>query len=629
MRSRSNRILCFLLTLLMVVACIPEFSVSVRAEDYPTTHPNTYVNTGDQRKDIIGVALTQVGYKEGSGNNNYTKYGAWWGRNPMSWCAIFVSWCAEQAGVPESVLKQNSWSNAASFGFSSTFTASQKTPQPGDLFFRNGNAHVGIVWKVEGDVFYTVEGNTWTSADSRHGVMTRQRDLYSSQFTFVSPSYQGSSNSGSATGCNHSYVKGADTAHPHKEYYKCSKCGHSYYTGTYKVVDGCQDCCDHRFENWKKVDDTYHSAVCSICDKNDKLKHEWGNDEILQEANCKDPGVKKQTCVQCGATRETEIPATGEHQYSQWLFSDNHNHYRVCQVCQTEEEGEHDLSEWKSGSTDHWYECTLCGGRVGFGSHQLSGSCGTACLICGQVPNSGHMYSSRWTSDAKTHWHRCIHCSKTQDEADHVYSADCDETCDTCGYIRQVQHTYDESWQKDSSGHWKVCQKCGQKQAVKPHKLGAAATENTAQFCTLCGFEVMPALRHIHDYRYTYDDRSHWGSCSCGATLEAQAHTWQMETGNCTVCQANMPQVETAPVVFGVKLPAVLKAPWLWRVLFYAAAGIILLVILLMAITSIRRRIRYKAVMALREEFAEEDALENEEETAQAEETSEQEPVSV
>ena len=90
-----------------------------------------------------------------------------------------------------------------------------------------------------------------------------------------------------------------------------------------------------------------------------------------------------------------------------------------------------------------------------------------------------------------------------------------------------------------------------------------------------------------------------------------------------------MPQVETAPVVFGVKLPAVLKAPWLWRVLFYAAAGIILLVILLMAITSIRRRIRYKAVMALREEFAEEDALENEEETAQAEETSEQEPVSV
>ena len=62
MRSRSNRILCFLLTLLMVVACIPEFSISVRAENYPTTHPNIYVNTGDQRKDIIGVAMTQVGY---------------------------------------------------------------------------------------------------------------------------------------------------------------------------------------------------------------------------------------------------------------------------------------------------------------------------------------------------------------------------------------------------------------------------------------------------------------------------------------------------------------------------------------------------------------------------------------
>mgnify|MGYP003301165725 CR=1 FL=1 len=36
-------------------------------------HENTYKNTGNMRDNIIGVALTQVGYREGS--NNYTKYG--------------------------------------------------------------------------------------------------------------------------------------------------------------------------------------------------------------------------------------------------------------------------------------------------------------------------------------------------------------------------------------------------------------------------------------------------------------------------------------------------------------------------------------------------------------------------
>ena len=627
MKSRSRRILSFLLTLLLLIACVPAYSMPAGAASYPNTHPNTYTNTGDQRKDIINVALTQVGYKEGSGNNNYTKYGAWWGRNPMSWCAIFVSWCAEQAGVPGSVLKQSSFSNASAFGFSSSFTASQKTPQPGDLFFRNENAHVGIVYKVEGSTFYTLEGNTWTSADSHHGVMIRQRNLYSSEFTFVSPNYQGSSNSGSG-GCSHSYVKGADSAHPHKEYYKCSKCGYSYYTGTNKVVDGCEDCCSHQFGNWKTVDDTYHSAVCSICGKNDKLKHEWGNDEILQEANCKDVGLKKQTCSKCDATRETKIPATGEHEFGPQMYSDSHKHYQICQVCKTEETAEHNLSEWKGSSTDHWLECEDCGGRVSIGSHITSGACGSTCMVCDLTPNTGHIYSARWTNNAKEHWHRCIYCSKVINEEAHVYSTDCDETCDTCGYIRVVQHTYDENWEKDSTGHWKVCQKCGQKDAVKPHKLGAVADQDGAQLCTLCDFAVVPAQQHIHNYRYVSDDRSHWGTCACGDAVEAQGHIWQMDTGKCQICQANMPTVETAPVVFGVTLPVALKKPWVWTALFYAGIGLVVLVLLLMVVTGIRRRIRFSAAMALRREFAEEDALE--EELAEAEEVQEEkEPVSV
>ena len=31
--------------------------------------------------------------------NNITKYGEWYGMNGQPWCAMFVSWCAKQAGL--------------------------------------------------------------------------------------------------------------------------------------------------------------------------------------------------------------------------------------------------------------------------------------------------------------------------------------------------------------------------------------------------------------------------------------------------------------------------------------------------------------------------------------------------
>ena len=69
----SNRNLRSILTLVLIVTLVvPFFATTVNAE-----YENTYSNTGNMRDDIIGVALTQVGYNEGS--NNYTKYGVWYG----------------------------------------------------------------------------------------------------------------------------------------------------------------------------------------------------------------------------------------------------------------------------------------------------------------------------------------------------------------------------------------------------------------------------------------------------------------------------------------------------------------------------------------------------------------------
>lgn len=621
MHIRCNRIVCFLLAMVLAFGCLMEVSVPAAA-----AYENTHRNTGNQRQDIVSVALTQVGYKEGPGNSNGndTKYGEWWGYNPMAWCAVFVSWCADQAGVPESVLKQSSFSNAGSFGFSSSFTAYQKTPQPGDLFFRNTNAHVGIVYKVEGNTFYTVEGNTWTSADPRHGVMIRQRDLYSSQYTFVSPNYGGSSNGGGTANttppsCNHNYVKGADAEHPHKEYYKCSKCNHQYYTGTNKVMDDCilckQENCNHRFGEWQKVDDTYHSAVCSLCEKVSKETHNWGADEVIKEATCVDAGEKKQTCEDCDHTRTTEIPATGEHTFGQILYIDSNFHHQVCEVCEFAEQANHTLDGWSSSATDHWNTCADCGGRVNIGSHILSGRCGTECMICEQIPNTGHMYSANWSSNAQTHWLRCIKCATVKDEGDHVYSAECDETCDTCGYVRRVTHSYGSEWESDGTSHWKECTRCGNVKDLKSHTPGAEATETRAQYCTACQYELVPIQQHTHSYTYSYDVSTHWGICSCGDQRPSVEHTWQMGSDTCAVCEAPYPVVEVNPVVLGIKLPAALKTQWMWNVLLIAFGAVILLVILAILFGMIRGSIQASAAARLRREFDEEDGWEDDPDT--------------
>ena len=85
MRLLMRRIVTFMLCAILVLTCLP---LTVMQAD--AAYENTYKNTGDQRADIIGVALTQVGYMEGS--NNYTKYGVWFGHSNMAWGGAFVSW---------------------------------------------------------------------------------------------------------------------------------------------------------------------------------------------------------------------------------------------------------------------------------------------------------------------------------------------------------------------------------------------------------------------------------------------------------------------------------------------------------------------------------------------------------
>lgn len=145
--------------------------------------------TGNQRSDVVRVALTQLGYHEGNseadfgggntaGSRNFVEYNRLHGKldnnegNGVSygyyWCASFATWCAEQAAIPESIVTRevstirlrSSFINKSAYHARGTYT-----PIMGDYIFFRGEGtsvatnHVGLVLYVANDTVYTVEGN--------------------------------------------------------------------------------------------------------------------------------------------------------------------------------------------------------------------------------------------------------------------------------------------------------------------------------------------------------------------------------------------------------------------------------------------------------------------------------------
>ena len=613
MKSVYKRWICFLLALVMLPMCIFEVAVPTQA-----AYENTYTNTGDMRADIIGVAKTQVGYRE---YNNRTKYGEWYGYAQIAWCAVFIGWCADQAGIPQSIIKRQGWANPSSFGWKS-YPASVRMPQPGDVFFRN-TAHTGLVYYVEGNYFYTIEGNTWGDGDSTPRVMIRKRDLYSSSYTFASPAYEGESGSIPA-GCDHSFEKGSESAHPHKEYKKCTKCGYSYYTGLTVSLTNCQECkmanCSHNYGSWSKLDGTYHQATCSKCGKVNKSGHKWGSDEILKEATCKDEGKKKQKCNDCGATREVTIPATNQHEYTDIRYIDEKVHAQKCKSCDSKTEKPHKTGDWVGDTKLHWKSCEECGGRVSVGEHKLTGECGSVCEVCGITPNAGHMYISMWKQDDESHWLQCLYCSHQETREAHKFTADCDDTCDTCGYMREAEHIYSKEFKSDYSGHWLSCQICDQPKEKNPHAPGSEATEEYAQLCNVCGFEVTPVLIHSHSFSYVGAEHTHSGSCQCGTEAETETHLWDLQTGKCRICQIDIPAAPQQMLLDLLKMPDINEYDRFYvHAVLIGLAALIVLIILAILFSSLIRKLKIRAAEKLEEELAEE-ALEDGEQEPDVEE---------
>ena len=112
---------------------------------------------------IVEVALTQVGNEGGQ------PYWSWYGYSGrVAWCAIYVSWCADQCGFLDAgVIPRFEGVDAGVSWFQSLDQWQDRyyEPSPGDIIFfdwepDNDCDHVGIVEKCEGGFVYTIEGNS-------------------------------------------------------------------------------------------------------------------------------------------------------------------------------------------------------------------------------------------------------------------------------------------------------------------------------------------------------------------------------------------------------------------------------------------------------------------------------------
>ena len=183
------------LEILDVYAVTPTYAVS---SDYKNSkyydNLSALALTGNQRSDVVRIALTQLGYHEGNstadfagdntkGSRNFVEYNRYHGRydnnegNGVSygyyWCASFATWCAVQAGIPESIVPTKTNATGIStqrlrtwfLNHSRYYARGKYSPITGDyIFFKDADAtvpttHVGLVLYVKGDTVYTIEGN--------------------------------------------------------------------------------------------------------------------------------------------------------------------------------------------------------------------------------------------------------------------------------------------------------------------------------------------------------------------------------------------------------------------------------------------------------------------------------------
>lgn len=173
-----------------------------------------------QRERIVKVAQGEIGYHEKG--NNITKYGEWYGMQD-EWCAIFVSWCAKEAGISSDIIPKMAyvpsianWFDKQGLYYNSKHWGGDYVPEKGDLILFDWDAntnsdHIGIVEAVQDNIVITIEGNKSNEV---------KREYYTLNY------------SGIRAYCRPKYIEGNTETKPSEPYYQNGSTAENVYADT-------------------------------------------------------------------------------------------------------------------------------------------------------------------------------------------------------------------------------------------------------------------------------------------------------------------------------------------------------------------------------------------------------------
>ena len=186
----------------------------------------------------------------------------------------------------------------------------------------------------------------------------------------------------------------------------------------------------------------------------------------------------------------------------------------TCGICGQDYYGDHDLSHHNAvphtctadGTVEYW-DCSVCGKK-------FSDPNGTAEITNISDSNDPARHSlvktdekaPTCTDNGNTAYWTCTECRNIfSDDAGLNPTTLADVTVSATG------HTWSNDWSSDGTGHWHDCVNANcpitennQKVGYAAHTPGADATETTPQTCDVCGYELAPALGHIHANHLTF-----------------------------------------------------------------------------------------------------------------------------
>lgn len=238
-----------------------------------------------------------------------------------------------------------------------------------------------------------------------------------------------------------------------------------------------------------------------------------------------------------------------------------------------------DLTTWRSDSYSHWHDCSICKGKGDIAAHTydqqvktkayekssatcLSGTTYYVSCVCGakgadtfeigdkDPDNHSGILNNDWKSNDTNHWKEYACCGAHAEEAAHsggTTTCQNKAVCSTCNkpYGDLGSHVPASTWSKDASGHWHACQtpNCNEQLAFAAHTPGPAATEDAPQLCTVCSYELAPALEHTHVWGawISNGDGTHTRTCAKdGSHTETNACSGGIATCQnsaiCSVC---------------------------------------------------------------------------------------------